>query len=113
MEKINIGEYVRTKDGVIGKVIKALSNRVFLDNLGYAVLIKDILKHSEIISEVMEAGDLCYYKARNSDTIHKNFAIVNHLGKMQLYFYRLEQIEIIKILTHEQIDLNLYKVGGE
>lgn len=41
---IEVNEYVRTKDGVIGKVIKVLSNRVFLDNLGYAVIIKDILK---------------------------------------------------------------------
>lgn len=26
---IEVNEYVRTKDGVIGKVIKVLSNRVF------------------------------------------------------------------------------------
>ena len=35
---IEVNEYVRTKDGVIGKVIKVLSNRVFLNSLGYKVI---------------------------------------------------------------------------
>lgn len=54
---IEVNDYVRTKNGVIGKVIKVLSNRVFLDNLGYAVLIKDILKHSKQLIDLVEVGD--------------------------------------------------------
>ena len=55
--KIEVNEYVRTKDGTIGKVIKVLSNRVFLNSLGYAVLIKDIVKHSKQLIDLIEVGD--------------------------------------------------------
>lgn len=51
---IEVNEYVRTKNGIIGKVIKVLSNRVFLDNLGYAILIRDIVKHSKQLIDLIE-----------------------------------------------------------
>ena len=58
-DKIEVGEYVRTKDGIIGKVIRILSNRVFLDKLGYAVLIKDIAKHSKQLIDLVEVRRFC------------------------------------------------------
>lgn len=57
--EIEVNEYVRTKDGIIGKVIKVLSNRVFLNSLGYAVLIKDIVKHSKQLIDLIEIRGFC------------------------------------------------------
>lgn len=105
---IEVNEYVRTKDGIIGKVIKTLSNRVFLDNLGYAVLIKDIVKHSKIISEVVNVGDYV-----NGKLIHK---IDKGSNYCYLYYGNCKTFvdyQIKTILTKEQFDANCYKLGGE
>lgn len=62
MKNIKVGDYIRTKDGIIGKSIKVLTNRVFLDNLGYAVLIKDIVKHDKNLIDQIEVRGLCERK---------------------------------------------------
>lgn len=105
---IEVNEYVRTKDGIIGKVIKVLSNRVFLNSLGYAVLIKDIVKHNKIISEVVEVGDYV-----NGKLIHKIDKGPNYC---YLYYGNCKTFvdyQIQTILTKEQFEANCYKVGGE
>lgn len=117
MENIEIGEYVRTTYGFIGKVIKALSNRVFLDNLGYAVLIKDIVKHSKQLIDLIEIGD--YVNGREvkhiamfegfPDYPKLIFVDETHLIPSDT----CENDEIKTILTHEQYENNCYKVGGE
>ena len=61
-KEIEVEEYVRTKDGIIGKVIKVLRNRVFVDCLGYAVLKKDIVKHSKQLIDLIEVRRLCKWK---------------------------------------------------
>lgn len=117
-DKIEVNDYVRTDFGIIGKVIKVLSNRVFLDNLGYAMLIKDIVKHSKELKDLIECGDLIIYRLRGLKHQCKGFIRIYkdaRSGKENLGIdnHSLEQIEIIKILTHEQIEANCYKVGGE
>ena len=105
---IEANEYVRTKDGIIGKVIKVLSNRVFLNSLGYAVLIKYIVKHNKIISEVVEVGDYV-----NGKLIHK---IDKGSNYCYLYYGNCKTFvnyQIKTILTKEQYMANCYKVGGE
>ena len=105
---IEVNDYVRTKDGTIGKVIKVLSNRVFLNSLGYAVLIKDIVKHNKIISEVVEVGDYV-----NGKLIHK---IDKGSNYCYLYYGNCKTFvnyQIKTILTKEQYMANCYKVGGE
>ena len=105
---IEVNEYVRTKDGIIGKVIKVLSNRVFLNSLGYAVLIKDIVKHNKIISEVVEVGDYV-----NGKLIHKIDKGPNYC---YLYYGNCKTFvdyQIQTILTKESYMANCYKVGGE
>ena len=105
---IEVNDYVRTKDGTIGKVIKVLSNRVFLNSLGYAVLIKDIVKHNKIISEVVEVGDYV-----NGKLIHK---IDKGSNYCYLYYGNCKTFvdyQIKTILTKEQFEANCYKVGGE
>lgn len=110
---IEVNDYVRTKNGVIGKVIKVLSNRVFLDNLGYAVLIKDILKHSKQLIDLVEVGD--YVNGYKVIKLKDGFAN----GTMEIVLsnntiiYRHHSEDIKTILTKEQYMANCYKVGGK
>ena len=108
---IEVNEYVRTKDGVIGKVIKVLSNRVFLDNLGYAVIIKDILKHSKQLIGVIECGDFVNGLAILHIEDNKLYAEWNN--DFEEYTGFLENKDIKTILTKESYMANCYKVGGE
>lgn len=107
---------MRTKDGIIGKVIKVLSNRVFLNSLGYAVLIKDIVKHNKIISEVVEVGD--YVNGRlvlQVDYKNKNVCLLmpltDTLANTNIMLYGYEDIKTI--VTHEQMQSIEYKVEEE
>jgi len=110
---IEVNEYVRTKDGVIGKVIKVLSNRVFLDNLGYAVLTKDIVKHSKQLIYLIEVGDIV--NGMEVLDIHKPRdlwePIEIRVDSRYTNFILAEDIQTI--LTKEQYLANCYKVGGE
>nr|DAJ13839.1 MAG TPA: hypothetical protein [Siphoviridae sp. ctvzh6] len=110
---IEVNEYVRTKDGVIGKVIKVLSNRVFLDNLGYAVLTKDIVKHSKQLIYLIEVGDIV--NGMEVLDIHKLRdlwePIEIRVDSRYTNFILAEDIQTI--LTKEQYLANCYKVGGE
>ena len=103
---IEVNDYVRTKNGVIGKVIKVLSNRVFLDNLGYAVLKKDILKHSKQLIDLIEVGDIVEIRTG----LYSSFKyFVENEDNLLL----LEDWNIETILTKEIYMANCYKVGGE
>ena len=72
-DKIEVNDYVRTDFGIIGKVIKVLSNRVFLDNLGYSMLIEDTVKHSKELKDLIESGDLIIYRLRGLKHQGKGF----------------------------------------
>ena len=122
--EIEIGEYVRTKDGIIDKIktinkygtvtkyddkedkISVATN--YYINSGLEVNEDDIVKHSKIISEIIEIGDYV-----NGKRIHK-------IDKGQNYCYlyyenckTLVDYQIKTILTHEQYEQNCYKVKGE
>nr|DAW10435.1 MAG TPA: hypothetical protein [Caudoviricetes sp.] len=105
---IEVNEYVRTKEGVIGKTIKVLSNRVFLDNLGYAVLINDILKHSKQLIDLIEVGDYVNgkYVAKIVQEKSGKYTIISLIAIV-------DNQDIKTILTKEQYMANCYKVGGE
>ena len=117
---IEANEYVRTKDGIIGKVIKVLSNRVFLNSLGYAMLINDILKHSKQLMDLIEVGD--YVNGLEVEQVLKVREFKGFRGSKKFAFTHIkfslpggmiEDKEIRTILTKEQFEANCYKVGGE
>lgn len=123
-DKIEVNDYVRTDFGIIGKVIKVLSNRVFLDNLGYAMLIKDIVKHSKELIDLIEVGDIV-----NKELVIGIIDITNdkeeRVDRKLITQYRSAQFtgldiryyiyddDIKTILTKESYMANCYKVGGE
>lgn len=120
MKEIEVGEYVRTKNGVIDRVDALhgmMENTVHLEKQKWFDT-KNIVKHSKNLIDLIEVGDLIIYKLRGLKHQGKGFIRIYkdaRSGKENLGIdnYSLEQIEIIKILTHEQIEANCYKVGGE
>lgn len=125
-KEIEVGEYVRTKIGVIGKVIKALRNRVFLDCLGYAVQKKDIVKHSKQLIDLIEVGDIVNgMKVLDIKKIVKDIepfktiyskekiSICVFISEAGAYYIDIRDTDIKTILTKEQYLANCYKVGGK
>lgn len=125
-KEIEVGEYVRTKDGIIDEVIIQYNGKCNNLNCSEKHISckynyyneKDIAKHRKQPIDLIEEGDLIIYRLRGLKHQGKGFVRIYkdaRSGKENLGIdnYSLEQIEIIKILTHEQIEQNCYKVGGE
>lgn len=125
-KEIEVGEYVRTNIGVIGKVIKALRNKVFLDCLGYAVQKKDIVKHSKQLIDLIETGDFVNgYRVLDITKIvedieafktiysKEEISICVFVNEAGAYYIDIRDTDIKTILTKESYMANCYKVGGE
>ena len=116
---IEAGEYVRTKNGKIDKVV---SNNYYMEK--YIETEKDfifcnsIVKHSKQLIDLIEVGDIVKYKLKNLK--HTNVTTVrlvqdarSNKEKKLIDGYNLEQIDILEILTKEQYNIICYKVGGK
>lgn len=59
MDRIKLGEYVRFKDGEIGKIIDIKEDppRVVYSEYGEIGLVADIVKHSQNIFDLIKIGD--------------------------------------------------------
>lgn len=133
-DKIEVGEYVKTKEGIIAQIknidyeadIYRFDRTIYINDFGMKndvlynneMFKKVVVKHSKQLKDLIESGDLIIYRLRGLKHQCKGFIRIYkdaRSGKENLGidYYSLEQIEIIKILTHEQIEANCYKVGGE
>lgn len=116
-EEIEVGEYVRTKNGVIDKVdalYGMIENTVHLENQKWFD-IKNIVKHSKQLINVLEEGDMIITR---EDNIYKLDSVIK--GELYCDYYkyhdtliRINIDEVSMILTKEQMEANCYKVGGE
>lgn len=133
MEELEVGEYVRTKNGLIGKVNKIelagsglryggefLKDTIiqFNDGKVYDRRIKDknIVKHSKNLIDLIEVGDIV-----------NNYIVLDVMEDLETGEIHLEMPssfpkkgscaiyadEIETILTHEQYMQNCYKVEEE
>ena len=112
--KIEIGEYVRTKNG---KIYKVINNNYYMPQyIGCEKGIVDkenIVNHSKIISEVVEVGDYVNgYKVISIDTNAPNDCKeCIELDRNNTYEYQwISRNEIETILTKEQYQANCYTV---
>lgn len=116
---IEAGEYVRTKNGKIDKVV---SNNYYMEKYIKAekdfIFCNSIVKHSKQLIDLIEVGDIVKYKLKNLK--HTNVTTVrlvqdarSNKEKKLIDGYNLEQIDILEILTKEQYNINCYKVGGK
>lgn len=135
MSEIEIGEYVRTKNGLIGKVNEIepkgsgtrfageyLSDTIiqFNDGKVYERRVKDnyIVNHSKNIIDLIEVGDivneqrvLCL-KKDNDDCINDIGTSCIGIGDINIYI-GYNEANIKTILTHEQYERNCYTVKEE
>lgn len=129
MEKIEIGEYVRTLDGYIGVLVDDSQN--VLNNLKIDVgreIRRDNgmsdhyiytrygfkLKHSKQLIDLIENKDILKVKI-NGEIL---FLGVDENTSDIKYKEIIEDIkngdyQLLEILTYEQFEQNSYKVGGE
>lgn len=130
MEEIKVGEYIRTKDGIISKVTDILKgycidcdNDVF--DIGNGAMmeipleyIKEyVKKHSKNIIDLIEVGDIIEweYEGFGYDGINEvidRFDIIGVYGIEYDDTIPLKNITIKRILTHEQFENNVYRIGG-
>lgn len=107
MSEIEIGEYVRTEEGEIHKVIKIIEDDGDWDyyccenNAGYFAM--DIAKHSKQLIDLIEEGDYV-----NGELITDKWD--TRVSSIRSNF---SEEDIKTILTKENYMANCYKVGGE
>lgn len=107
MKDIEVGEYVRTKEGEIHKVIKIIEDDGDWDyyccenNAGYFAM--DVAKHSKELIELIEEGDYV-----NGELITDKWD--TRISSIRSNF---SEEDIKTILTKESYMANCYKVGGE
>lgn len=98
MDKIEVGEYVRTKKG---KIFKNGKGRTYLgkDN--------EILNHSFNIKELIEEGDIV--NGQRVLYIEKE-GLVIEMADYIFPYISIKEIKIEEILTHEQYERNYYRL---
>lgn len=108
MEEIKVGEYVRTYNGIIGKVVRITDTGNYAIRIynGAEYVIKAvILKHSENIIDLIEVGDYV-----NGKLIHKIDKGPNYC---YLYYGNCKTFvdyQIKSIVTKEQLKKVEYKI---
>ena len=126
-DKIEVGEYVRTNDGVLGKLLRIERDDIDTSLKWYVLYIPNkvrgevyinkpyIVKHSKNIKKLIEAEDCLIYKLKGINSIRKGF-VKRHVDprsnkeNLSIDFYGLEQIEILEIVTKEQFNSVKYEV---
>ncbi len=112
MEEIEVGEYVRTKNGVIDRVdalYGMIENTVHLEKQKWFNT-KNIVKHSKNLIDLIEVGDIVEIRTG----LHSNFKyFVESEDDLLLLEEKVKEFwNIEKILTKEMYMANCYKVGG-
>ena len=119
-DKIEVNEYVRTKNGVIDKVdalYGMIENTVHLENLKWFD-IKNIVKHSKQLIDLIEVKDVIKYRINNISTTLETKGYIEGIvdisdEEMLQRIKNDNNYYILEILTKEQYLANCYKVGGE
>ena len=78
MEKIKVGDYVRTKDGEITRIVDTnmFDKTIYKDIQGAKYYLEDIVKHSPNIIDLIEVGDYVNGKLIHKVDIGKNYAYI-------------------------------------
>ena len=119
--EINVGEYVRTRDGIIKRVssYNPQENNPLWETLNGNVQMKgNITKHSKDIIDLVEKSDVILTKDNNKYALNYEFEIEYD----SLYsdwaitiddYITIYSKDIKSILTKEQFESNAYKIEKE
>lgn len=117
MGEIEVGEYVRTKDGKIYQYIRDLDELYFVGKDYFEPYLEDIVNHSKQLMELIEVKDLVCFKNKLQNSLENEEMIIHIFDNDTLEEVKQAiekgEIELLEILTHEQFEQNSYKVGGE
>lgn len=111
---IEVGEYVRTKDGLIDKVqnysfsqnIWHCKNGMSIDECNcIGTHLKDIVKHSKNIIDLIEEGD--YVNGERILDITGDYIHTNETDHNKFYLEK----HIKRILTKQQYERDCYKIN--
>lgn len=113
MEEIQVGEYCRTDKGIIFKVDKEKKNLDIVNFLD--VEYGKIVKHSKNIIDLVEVGDIVNGKIVKHIALFEGFPNYPKLiftdEKHLLPHETCENDDIKTILTHQQYENNIYRIG--
>ena len=121
-DKIEVGEWIRSKDGFIGKVQKInydnmeKSNYYICekDNVMASNYLENIAKHSKQLIDLIEVGDIVKDKYNKYEVAFvKDDKIYCNDYNLDDSLITLREQDIKAILTKESYMANCYKVGGE
>ena len=125
-EKIEVGEYVRTKDGRIDKVeifsvgcVWHCENGMCIDECNHIVThLEEIVKHSKQLIDLIEVKDVIKYRIDNISTTLESKGYIEGIvdisdEEMLQKIKSDKNYHILEILTKEQMEDNCYKVGEE
>lgn len=114
-EEIEVGEWIRSKDGFIGKVQKInydnmeKSNYYICekDNVMASNYLENIVKHSKNIIDLVEVGDIVHIK----DVLHEDITYIWSEDYLKALKEDIQNgIKLVSIVTHEQFENIEYKV---
>lgn len=121
--EIEVGEYVRNKEGYIDIVEKVIEPDEYMPEIYYCCKSimassykSEIIKHSKDIKDLIEIRDYVNgYKVISVDyNVIDDKTECIELDLNNNYQYNFISARQIKtILTHEQFEANCYKVGGK
>lgn len=129
MEEIQVGEYVRLKDGLIGQfynIEEGYNGNIIADFEEFAYeyedvkqFYEDIVKHSENIIDILEIGDIIELEGEKYQVLYdesynklgilipnKNYLAIKHTTLEYIF----QKYKKVTILTKEQYIQNCYKV---
>lgn len=120
---MEVGDYVRTIDGYIGKILEIKKSRrecdtyYVTDTTMASGFYESIYKHSKQLIDLVEVKDLICFKNKLQNSLENKEMIIHIFDKETLeevkQAIKKGEIELLEILTHEQFEHNSYKVGGE
>lgn len=119
--EIEIGDWIRSKDGFIGKVRRITyddmekSNYYICekDNVMASNYLENIAKHSKIISEIVEVGDYVngHLVVEISKNVYNQKLVITEVdGKDGAIRHHYLERSIKTVVTHEQMQNIEYKV---
>lgn len=113
MNDIEVGDYVRTKQGEIAKIVDTnmFDKTIYKDKQGVKYYLEEIVNHSKNIIDLIEVGDYV-----NGSEVLENYQHPRDLWEPR--YLRTERDNYIlndninSIVTKQQFEAIEYKIGG-
>lgn len=110
MSNIEIGDYVRSRNGSIGKVTKIEDDKYLYENKELITFIGNVVKHSKNIIDLIEPGDFVNGNKVVDKYLYDGEKPVLETVGIEYNAYCLCEGDIREILTIEQYSQNCYTV---